>query len=251
MTTTVAESLVLYLALLLGALFTVVAAVRARTINLRDLPAYDTLPGMLGETVEAGKAVHVSFGGSAVREESTLSALASAELLYQVAERVVIGDQSTLVTLSDPLTLTLAQDTLRRAYKVRGRAANYRPIRAQWYPQGPSSLAFAAAAGIAIVDEPISANVLLGRFGPELMLIAENAQRTNQRIVAQSDQIEGQAVAYAISQTPLIGEELYVGGAYLTRTPVLLGGVAALDALRAIVVVLIFLAALIAFLHGS
>jgi hypothetical protein len=191
---------------------------------------------LVGEAVESDKAVHVSFGSSAIRDSTTLAALATAEILYLVAERSALADKPTVVTLSDPVTLALGQDTLRRAYKARGKLAKYRSTLVRWYPQGPQSLAFAAGAGETILDEDASLNVLLGRFGPEMMLTAENAIRYNRLLIAQSDQIDGQAVAYAVSETPLIGEELYAGGAYLSESPLQIGGVLAQDVLRYIVI---------------
>jgi len=251
MTATVAESLIVYLLLLLGVLFTLVGALLSRQLHFRAIAAYEKLPNLIGFTIESGKAIHVSFGSSAVRDDSTLSALASAEMLYHITERSAIGDNPTLVTLSDPLTLTLAQDTLRRAYKSRGRLVKYRPLRAQWYPESQSSLAFAAGAGLSLTDENVSTNYLIGRFGAELALLAENALRNNQTIIAHSDQSEGQAIAYMISPTPLIGEELYVAGAYLDSRPIMRGGVLALDMLRYITVLFILLAALYVFVTGS
>ena len=156
MTATAVESLVVYLALLLGMLITLVIAVivrrRSEAFPLRPLPAYQALPRTLDTTVETGKALHVSLGASAVRDNSTLGALAGAEVLYNVAERAAISDAPTLVTLSDPVTLELAQDALRRSYKARNQLDKYRPISAQWYAQGPSSLSFAAGAGTALLD---------------------------------------------------------------------------------------------------
>jgi len=251
MTTTVTESLIVYLLLLLGGLFTLIAAVRARNIPLRPIAAYERMPIVIDEAVEADKAIHVSFGSSAIRDESTLSALASAEILYHMAERAAIGDRPTYITLSDPVTLGIAQDTLRRAYKARNRLDRYRPILARWYPQGPLSLAFAAGAGESIIDDDASANILVGRFGSELVLLAENAIRTDRSIIAQSDRIEGQAVAYVISQTPLIGEELYVGGAYLGGRPMAVGGVVALDVLRYLTISALILAAVYSFITGG
>jgi len=251
MAANVAESLVVYLLLLIGVLFTVVGAVLSRRIWLRAIPAYDALPNLIGFTVESGKAIHVSFGGSAVRDDTTLSALASAEMLYHITERSAIGDNPTLVTLSDPLTLTLAQDTLRRAYKSHERLVKYRPLRVQWYPQGQSSLAFAAGAGLSLTDEEVSTNYMIGRFGAELALLAENALRNDQTLIAHSDQIEGQSVAYMISPTPLIGEELYMSGAYLDARPMMRGGALALDVLRYLTVLFIIVAALYFFITGG
>ncbi len=251
MTSTSTESLILYILLLLAVLFTLIAALRARNLPLRPIPAYNAMPAAVGEAVEADKSVHVSLGSSAIREESTLTALASAEVLYHIAERAAIGDRPTFVTLSDPVTLSIAQDSLRRAYKARGMLSKYRPTLARWYPQGPLSLAFAAGVGASIVDEDVSANILIGRFGAEMMLLVENAVRRDQVVIAQSDRIEGQAVAYVVSDPPLIGEELYVGSAYLGRTPLGIGGAVTLDALRYGTIAVIILAAIYSFITGG
>src|SRR5262249_40634049 len=152
---------------------------------------------IVGEAVESDRTVHISMGSSALRDVSTISAVASSELLYYFSERAALGDRPPLVTLSDPVTLTLALNTVRRAFRARGVMSKYRTTMVRWYPQGPLSLAYAAGAGAALLDEEVSTNLLVGRFGPELMLIAENALRYDRYLMAQSDQIDGQAVAYA------------------------------------------------------
>jgi hypothetical protein len=238
--------ILLYVIILLAALIAIVAALRPQLFPLRRIGAYAAIPQLAGEAVEMGKAVHVSLGSSAIRETSTLSALAGAEILYHIAERAALSDKPTVVTLSDPITLALGQDTLRRAYKARDALNKYRSTLARWYPQGPQSLAFAAGAGTTMLDEDASTNVLVGRFGEELMLIAENAIRYDRQVVAHSDQIDGQAIAYVVSDAPLIGEEMYAGGGYLGRTPLLIGSVVAQDALRYIVITIIIGLALLA-----
>jgi hypothetical protein len=248
------ETVILYSVIFFGTLIMAVVAVRtarARTPALRAIPAYDALPGAAGEAVEADRPIHVSLGASAVREDSTLSALASAEILYFMAERAAIGDRPTLATVSDPLTLAVAQDALRQAYKARGMGSKFRPSLARWYPQGQLSLVFAAGVGAATRDEQILANILVGKLGPELALLAENAVRGDRQIIAQSDRIEGQAVAYVISDTPLIGEELYASTAYLSKRPIGVGGVVAMDILRYLTILAILLVAVYAFISGG
>ncbi len=229
-------NVLVYVIVLFAVLITVLAATRARYVQLRRVPAFSAMPVMVGEAVESGRALHVSFGGSAVRDPTTISALATSEILYYLAERAALSDRPTLVTLSDPVTLALGQDTLRRAYKARAALSKYRSTFAEWYPQGTLSLAFAAGAGEAILDEDAVTNVFLGQFGPEMMLLAENAIRYDRAVIAQSNLVEGQAVAYAVSDIPLIGEELYAGSAYLGRSPAQIGGVVAQDVLRYLVI---------------
>jgi hypothetical protein len=227
-------------------LIMILAATRARIFQFRRIPAYTSLPLLAGEAVESNRAVHLSFGSNAVREATTLSALASAEILYHVAERASLGDKPVFATTSDPVTLALGQDTLRRAYKARDALGKYRSTLARWYPQGPSSFAFAAGAGADMLDDDASLNVLIGRYGLEMMLLAENAIRYDRTVIGQSDTVIGQAVAYAVSDMPLIGEELYVGGAYLARTPLQVGGVFAQDVLRFLVITVIIGLAILA-----
>ncbi len=251
MTTNAFEALILYSVILFGFVFTFVVAARSRNIPLRTIPAYDALAPAAGEAVEADKPVHISLGSSAVRDESTISAIAGAEILYFMAERAAIGDRPTMATVSDPVTLGVAQDALRRAYKARRVPARFKPSQARWYPAGPRSLAFAAGVGTALKDEDMLSNVMIGRFGAELALVAENAVRLEKRIIAHSDQIEGQAVAYAVSKTPLIGEELYVSAGYLRKNPLGVGGVVALDILRYLVIAAMIATAAISFITGG
>ncbi|MEP7287621.1 MAG: DUF6754 domain-containing protein [Chloroflexota bacterium] len=231
-------SILVYVIILVVLVATLALSVRARSIQLRRISAYTTMPLTVGEAVESEKTIHISFGNSAVRDGTTIAAIASAEILYSLAERAAVANRPPLVTVSDPVTLTLGQDTLRRAYKARNGLKKYHSTMARWYPQGPQSMAFAAGAGAAILDEGVSTNVLVGRFGPELMLLAENAVRYDRIVIAQSDQVNGQAVAYALSDSPLIGEELYAGAAYLGRSSITVGGVIAQDIFRFIVIAL-------------
>lgn len=227
------------------------ALVRRWRLALRPIRAFAALPALVDEAIESDRTVHVSFGNAGVGAETTLTALVGAEALQALAERAAIGDRSPVVTLSDPLGLALAQDSLRRAYIARGVPGRFDNMAAMWLPQGPGSLAFAAGAASLASDERASANVLIGRFGAEMVVIGEMGARREMTQVAGSDVLEGQAVAYAVSEMPLIGEEMFVGGAYLSRDPVKRGGVLAQDALRIGVIVVVVVSFIVASLIGS
>jgi hypothetical protein len=64
-------------------------------------------------------------------------------------------------------------------------------------------------------NENVSANIMVGHFGPEVALLADAAERENVTIIGASDNLAGQAVLFANSRDPLIGEELFSTGAYL------------------------------------
>ncbi len=232
------------LAVTVAATFAGALIARRRTLALRPIAAYALLPDLMADAVESDHTVHFSTGSAALGQMSTVSALASAELIYRLSSRLAVGERMPLITLSAPLTLPLAQDTLRRAYEYRQRLDAHRVRSAAWFPQGRRSLAFAAGATSLAADADVSTSVLLGQFGAELALFGASAVRHDQRLIAHSDLVEGQAVAFAQADRVLIGEELYAGAAYLDGRPFDVGGVVALDVLRWLVIIAIVVAAL-------
>lgn len=208
---------------------------------LREIPAYTALPMMVGQTIEANRPAHVSWGSAGLGGANTLLTLASAELFYQVAERASIGAVPPILTVSDPTALPLGQDTLRRAYRSRGLLDQYRGSSVRWYPSGHRSLAFAAALTATLGDDHVGMNVFVGSFGAELALVAEAAVRHDQPIIAASDQLEGQAVALAMSDHWLIGEEIFTAGAYLEGTPAQVASLVTQDVLRFLLILVILI----------
>lgn len=242
------SALTLLVLLLTFALVTLGAGVlrrRGTRLAVRFIPAYSQMPRAVAEAVEDEHPVHISFGGSGIGAGSTVSALAVSEVLYPLAELAAVTDQAPIVTLSDPTTLPLAQSTLARAYALRRNLDAYQATAARWYPQGPRSLAFAAGVAAALANEEASVSVVGGSFGAEIGFIGALAARRNQPFFGQSDQLDGQAVAWAMSEQPLIGEELYVAPVYLSRQPTAAqqSQLLTLDLLRLLAVLLILVVA--------
>lgn len=80
-------------------------------------------------------------------------------------------------------------------------------------------MAFAAAlTGMMKVENP-SAHVLVGSFGTELALVLDEAHHQKQPTLAVSDQLEGQAIAFALAGDYLIGEELFAAPGYVSDDP--------------------------------
>lgn len=200
--------------IILVALILVTIPVRRRPA-LRPIQAYDRMIGIIGQTVEADRPLHVSFGSAGIGGESTLIALTSAELAYQLIRRASVGDHSPFITVANPTALPLAQDTLRRAFKVGTPDTPHNPSAARWLPANGRSMAFAAALSAMLSDEKIGGSVLAGTYGSELALVLLTSSRMKQPAIAVSDRIEGQAVAYALGEKALIGEEIFVSSAYL------------------------------------
>lgn len=238
--------LILILAFAATVIATQVIRRRRSAFPIRAMRAYESLSPIVGAAIEANRPVHLSAGSAGVGGQNTLLALANAELFYRVSQQAAIGTTPPLITTSDTTAIPLAYDTLRRAYESRGMMGGYRSTSVRWYPAGPRSLAYAAVLTASMGVNNVNANVLVGSFGPELALIAEAAARRDQGIIAASDQLEGQAVAYATSDQPLIGEEIFAAGAYLGDEASFRAALVTQDLLRWLLIIIILLSALAA-----
>lgn len=212
---------------------------RRRTpLDLRPIGGYQVLPLAIDEAVESDRPLHFSLGASAIGGDSTPTLLAATEIIYHLVTRLSFGRRLPLVTLSDPMTLAVASDTLRKAYALRNNLEAYRSRAVAWYPQGERSLAFAAGIASHAADINVSSHILLGNFGAEMAYVGESNIRRDVHLIANSTTLEGQAVAYAMGEQMIIGEELFVGSAYLDRdNPLHMGSLIAQDTLRWLVII--------------
>lgn len=222
---------------------------RPDLFTLRRQDAYQVLPDYAALSVESGQPLVVSSGNAGLGGDGALLALVAAEVAYQVAVRSAFGDRAPLLTTSSPTGLPLIQDTVRRISKQVGQRREFTDAR--WYPLGSRSLAYAAALTALQPLEDTSANILVGRFGIELSLIAESSIRRGQPVIAATDRLDGQAVAFAFSARTLIAEELFQASAYLSDNATRKGETVALDLLRILVIGVIILIAVFRVLNGG
>jgi hypothetical protein len=220
--------------ILLTFALTLIVRRRTRTPQ-RPLAALDVLPRMTGRSIEAGEPLLVSTGSAAPGNESTLLALLGNEFIYYLTREVAIGDAAPLFTVADTAALPLALDTLSRAYSDANRPG-YQAINARWYPSQSRTLAFAAAMMTLQTDDTIAGNVLVGRFATDIGLILDASTRRGRLSLAVSDTLGGQAVAYALADGALIGEELFAAPAYLDDDPGLTNRNLVIDLLRLLLI---------------
>jgi hypothetical protein len=96
----------------------------------------------------------------------------------------------------------------------------------------PEPAAYAAGVMGILGAERVEANVMVGAFGDEYLLMGEAANRHRcQHLGGVSDPAVLPFV-YATAQQALIGEDMYAAGAYLNRKPWHLASLRGQDALR-------------------
>ncbi len=231
------------------------AVKRGARFSLRPIAAYSALKGLLARAAETGQPVHLSLGVAGIGDQATADTTAGLNILEYLAERAAISASPPIVTIANPTALPVAQDLLRRAYRHQGYSEEYDPARVRFIAPADPTLqssalpapsiyantphdAFAYAAGTMQVlsKQKLTANVMVGQFGDEFLLLGETGARQDLTQIGGTSAVSALPFVYATMSHPLIGEEIYAGGAYLSDKPAHLSSLLAQDVLRWVLV---------------
>lgn len=219
------------------------ARVRAgRMAELRPLPGVDELPGFVGRSAETGQPLHVSVGVAGVGGDLTARTWAGLGLLSELAGEAAACDTPLIVTVADATVLPIAQNILRNAYQRNGNPEGYDPTDVRFI--APIPLAYAAGVASILDQERLSANVMVGSFGLEYVLIGETGADQRLRQIVGAAEPEALPFMYATADETMIGEEMFAAGAYTRGLPAQTASLIAEDVLRWLVVAGILVAAL-------
>ncbi len=199
-------------------------------VVLRPLPGYRALAQAIERSVEAGERVHVSLGTKGLTGTESAPVFAGLTVLAKIAGDSAMSDKPVVVSAADGAVTVLAQDTLRASYKRVDAADRFLPTSARFL--GPTPFSYVVGLPSALEEGAVSVNVLNGSFGQEAALAAEIAGRGERFVLAGSDDLQAQALFYAAAEYPLVGEEIYAGGAYLDVHPIHTASLRAQDMLR-------------------
>jgi hypothetical protein len=212
-------------------LFTALAR-SGRGFPLRPITAYQRLRELASQATETGASLHVALGSGQLEGQSSAQAQAALAVLGYLANHIAHTNGPVQATASAPALVPAAQGLLQQAERAAGYPCGYTHSMARF--SGPDPLAMALGANRAIDKSRATANVMLGRIGPEALLVVASHQQMEH--VLGSDDLADAAVLYAADDDALIGEEIMAAGAYLGRTSHL-GSLAAQDVMRVVIMI--------------
>ena len=219
---------------------------RSRPAVFRPIRGYESLKRAIERAVEAGERVHLSLGTGSVIGSDSAPALAGLVILTSIAETTTMSDKPVVATTGDGAMAILAQDTLRKVYSE-GRALDrYSPTSGRML--GPTPFSYVANLPIFLVSEDVSVHVLAGSFGAEGALAADFGERKGSFVLAGTDDAHSQALLYATADNPLIGEEIFAGGAYLNLGRVYKASLRVQDTVRMLIILGIIIGAVLTLL---
>ncbi len=196
----------------------------------RPITAFMSLRRGIGLAVEQGTRLHISLGKGDLLSSNNTSALVGLTTLERIARLSTASDRPTVATSGSGSLAILSQDSLHAAYRIANAAEQYDPDRGRL--AGPTPFSYVAGVLPVVRGEHVSTHLLIGNFGPEIGIVTEEAEQVSAFTLAASDSLPAQAVLYATTQEPLIGEELYAVPAYLQAGPIYTASVRAQDVLR-------------------
>lgn len=204
-------------------------ATKGKYREVRRLPALDGIEEAVRRAVEMGRPIQMStgmggFGAETMAGLAVLSHLA--KLCAQYGADLIV---SVIGTNKIPVTEAIVQ----QGYEEAGKPEEYAlGKQVRWL----SNDQFAWAGGmIGIVErEEVAAQVLVGRFLAEALIIVEAGMRRGALQVAGTAFIPDIPFFVASCNYCLITEEIFAAGAYLSKDPQQIGSISGQDIVRMI-----------------
>ena len=217
-------------------LFSIIGKDR-KSSRIRPIAAYTKINQEINTSVEDGTQLHISLGRGGIIGPDSAAGLAGLSLLEQVINKSSMCDHPPIASTGNPVLSILAQDTIRGSSKAISLADQRENPSGELI--GVTPFSYAAGTLTTIRDDNVSANVLTGWFGNEIIWLTTAGERQSSPTIAGTAQLPAQAVIYASASDPLIGEDLFASGAYLGAGKMHQASITVQDVVRWIIIALI------------
>jgi len=235
---------ILFFAFVLGY---IMFARTGKKLFVRRIPGIDAIEEAIGRATEMGRSVLYVPG---INDIDDIQTMASLTILESVAKMTAKYETPIVVPTNYPVVFTLAQEMVKNGYVSAGRPDAYDPNSVRYVTT--EQFAYVAAVnGIMLRDKP-AANIYLGAFFAESLLLAETGFATKAIQVAGTAQVAQLPFFVVACDYTLIGEELYAASAYLSHEPRLLGSLKGSDLMKVVLILIIVIGCLLetAGIHG-
>lgn len=242
-------SFVFYLAAAAILLLSIVRGKRSSLLQVREILGLKAIEEAIGRSTEMGRPVHYSLGiGGLVKSEGpqTLAGLSVLGYVAQIAARYNV---KLIVSIAQPEVFPVAADIVRQSFLTEGKAELFQVDTIRFL----STNQFAYAAGVMglLQREKVAANIMMGWFAGESLLLSEAGHEVGGIQIAGTANISQVPYFVASCDYTLIGEEIYVAGAVLSRDAVQLASIRGQDITKALIWLLVVVGAISATLGNK
>ncbi|MEW5795935.1 MAG: DUF6754 domain-containing protein [Candidatus Zixiibacteriota bacterium] len=211
-------------------------AKQGKPLFLRKIPGLDAVEEAVGRATEMGRPVLFIPG---IQELDEIQTIAGISILGRVARITAQYETPLMVPVRYPLVLAAGQEVVEQAYTEMGKKDSYDKDTVR-YVAG-EQFAFTATVNGYMMRERPATNIYMGGFFAESLLLAETGNAAGSIQIAGTAQAEQLPFFVAACDYTLMGEELYAASAYLSREPIMTGGLKGQDFIKMIIVILVII----------
>jgi hypothetical protein len=201
---------------------------------VRRITGLAAIEEAIGRATEMGRSVLYVPG---IDDLDNIQTIASMVILNDVARLAASYETPIIVPVCRPFVVPVAEEAVKQGFLNAGRPELYNPDNVRYLSD--EQFAFTAGVNGIMMRERTAANLYMGSFFAESLILAETGFSTGAIQVAGTANIHQLPFFVAACDYTLIGEELYAASAYLSREPKLLGTLKASDLAKIIIIVLL------------
>ncbi|MDP2859372.1 MAG: hypothetical protein Q8P50_15550 [Bacillota bacterium] len=195
--------------------------------TIRKIAALEAISEVVGRATEMGRPVHFTSGVGKIDDEFAPQTMAATEILSNLARLCAEYGAKLLVSVCPTLVFPVQQDAVRHGYALAGKIDEYSEDQVRFLSD--QQMAYASAAVAIIQREKAAANIMIGAFYGEFLLIAEAGLQSGAIQIGGTARMYQLPFAAVIFDYLLIGEEMFAGGAYITKDRAKLGAIQGQD----------------------
>lgn len=218
-------------------------AKRGANLFVRKIAGLLAVDEAVGRATEMGKPILYVPGLTGISDVATIAAM---NILGEIAKKIATYDSQLIVPNTDPIVFTVAQEVVKEAYTQAGRPDAYKSDSVYFVTD--SQFAYAAAVDGIMTREKPATNFFMGYFYAEALILAETGASTGAVQIAGTDSVMQLPFFIVACDYTLMGEELYAASAYLSREPLLLGGLVGQDWGKVVIVTVLVIFTLVGLL---
>jgi hypothetical protein len=241
-----ASVLVLMLAFFAMVLTFTKLAERGADLFVRRIPGLNAIEEAVGRATEMGRPVLYVPG---IGEIDNIMTIASLTILSHVAKITARYETPLIVPTARAVVMSAAEEVVKEAYAQEGKPDSYNPDNIRYLSD--AQFAFAGAVNGIMLREKPAANLYLGAFWAESLLLAETGFEAGAIQVAGTAMVSQLPFFVTACDFTLMGEELYAASAYLSREPKLLGGLKGSDWMKVISIALMAIGVVLYFINSD
>jgi hypothetical protein len=209
--------------------------------EMKHLPGLDAIDEAVGRAVEMGRPIISNPGLGTLRGGPVT--IAGLSVTAYVARQAARMGAKLIIPISKSELLPVVHETVREIYVSEGVPEAFDPDWIQWL--SPNQWAWTCAIQGIAEREKVAANVMIGSFAAEAMILAETFSRLK------AFQVGGLTNTYQIPffvaacDYTLVGDEMLAAGAYLSGDPEQISTIATEDVFKILFVAIILIGAVL------